>query len=303
MSVAGHEPSSESARRLGDVDEFLSVSALVTPWWRARWFIVAVTLVFAVGAAFASRFMPKQYQASVVVAPVAEGSGSSQLGALGAIASQFGGGGLASLLGGQSGDRRGEMLAILQSESLTTEFIDRNKLLPILYAEKWDAARNAWKESDPSKVPTLWKANQLFRKQVRGFSTDVKTGLSSLTITWQDPRRAAQWANGLVALENDYVRRKAIAESERNIAYLNEQLAKSNVVAVQNSISALLENEIKKEMLARGSDEYALKVIDAATVPERASAPITLFWALLGFLCGLLLSCGAVSIRDVRRRM
>ena len=58
----------------------------------------------------------------------------------------------------------------------------------------------------------------------------------------------------------------------------------------QNSISALLENEIKKIMLARGSAEYAFKIIDAATVPERPASPNPIVWAMVGSIAGILLS-------------
>jgi uncharacterized protein involved in exopolysaccharide biosynthesis len=131
---------------------------------------------------------------------------------------------------------------------------------------------------------------------------DVKTGLLTLTIAWNDPAMSAQWANGIVAMANDYIRAKAISDGERNVSYLNEQLAQSNVVAVQNSISALLENEIKKIMLARGSNEYAFKIIDAATVPERPSSPNPFVWAMVGSIAGLLLSSLIVLARSPRLR-
>jgi len=51
--------------------------------------------------------------------------------------------------------------------------------------------------------------------------TDPKTGLVTLSITWNDPNIAAKWANGLVRMANDYLRDQAIEESERNIAYLD----------------------------------------------------------------------------------
>jgi uncharacterized protein involved in exopolysaccharide biosynthesis len=299
MTLAPHSDSLRAPGAQLD-EELISLKQLLTPLWKGKWFIVAVTALAAVTAgAVAQFFIPKKYEAAVVLSAVSEENNASRLGALGAIASQFGG--LSSLMGGGANDRRSELLAILQSDSLTTEFIRQNDMLPILFADKWDADRKRWKDMAPDEIPTLWKANRFFKQRVRGFSTDSKTGLSSLRIIWTDPQLAAKWANDLVTLGNEYVRQKAIQESERNVAYLNSQLEKSTVVAVQNSISALLENEFKKVMLAQGSKEYAYRVIDAATVPERRSSPSTVIWAIVGFLGGLIASSGLVLIHGTLR--
>jgi uncharacterized protein involved in exopolysaccharide biosynthesis len=89
-----------------------------------------------------------------------------------------------------------------------------------------------------------------------------------------------------VRVTNQYLRDKAIREAERNIQYLNEQASRTNVVEAQKAIYSLLESEINKEMVARGRDEYALKVIDPAFVPERPSSPGPLVLGLLGLGLG-----------------
>ena len=280
-SVSGHAMKDNSSSR----DDFISLLDVFAALWRGKWIVVLVAVLAAAGANVASRLLEKQYEASIVVSPVSEETNSSGLGALGALASQFTG--LASL-GASGNNRKAESIAILQSEGLTTEFIKQNNLLPILYARNWDSAGNRWKVT--KDAPTLWMASRLFRNGIRRTATDGKTGLLTLTITWSNPTMSAQWANGIVAMANQYIRAKATSDGERNVAYLNEQLAKSNVVAVQNSISALLENEIKKIMLARGSEEYAFKIIDAATVPERPSSPSPIVWSIVGSIAGILLS-------------
>jgi uncharacterized protein involved in exopolysaccharide biosynthesis len=302
MSAAQYEPITERSTKDGSQsrDDYVSLLDVFSVLWTGKWVILLGAVIFGVGAFFASWLPEKRYEASVVVSAISEDTNSSGLGALGALASQLGG--LVSLPGTGS-SRKAESMAILQSEGLTTAFIQMNNLLPVLYPKKWDPAAKRWKTVKDE--PTLWMANRLFKTSIRRVSTDLKTGLLTMTITWSDPTTSAQWANGIVAMANDYIRSKAISDGERNISYLNEQLANSNVVAVQNSISALLENEIKKIMLARGSDEYAFKIIDAATVPERPSFPNPTVWAILGSALGILLTSIAIlaSSRRLRRLM
>jgi uncharacterized protein involved in exopolysaccharide biosynthesis len=166
----------------------------------------------------------------------------------------------------------------------------------VLYSSAWDSQRNTWKATDPAKRPTLWKANQFFHGR-REVTTENKTGLVTMAIKWKDPHLAADWANGLVRMTNDYLRAKAIEESERNIRYLNEQALKADTVGEKQAIYLLLENEINDQMLARGSIEYALRVIDPAQAPERAASPRPIIWTVVGGCLGGLLALLIASTR------
>lgn len=228
----------------------------------------------------------KWYQATIVLSPVS----NTNTGGMGSgMASQLGG--LAALAGISVGgdSKKSESLAVLQSEALTEKYIDQNKLLPILYKHDWDDTKGTWKTKS-ADVPTLWKANQYFKKSVRGIATDAKTGIVTLTITWKDPIIAANWANGLVKMTNEFLRAEAISESERNIAYLSEEAAKTNIVEAQKAIYTILEGEINKAMLARGSEQYAFKILDPARPSEKASSPLKSLWVVIGLFGGFFVS-------------
>jgi len=267
--------------------EQVSLGSTFTRVWARKWLVLASALIVGGGSCIAAFVIPREYEASVIIAPVSDDSASGRLGGLGALVGSLGG--LASMTGLSIGanERKSESLAILQSQSLTERFIQDNNLLPELFDKQWDAPNHRWRSDlAPQKRPTLWKGNELFKKRVRKLVTDPKSGLSTLTITWRDPVTAARWANQLVEMANNTIRSHTISESERNISYLNDELKKSTMVAVQNSISMLLESEFKKVMLARGSDEYAFRVLDAALPPERAAFPNRTLWTLLGTVLG-----------------
>jgi uncharacterized protein involved in exopolysaccharide biosynthesis len=269
-------------------DDEITFRDLVKDMWAAKVVLCGVVAGCMLAGIVLGLLVHRQYEATTVLSPViddAAGRGGS--GGLGALASQFGG--IASLaginlLGGNSG-KRDEAIAVLQSELLTERYIRDNNLLPVLYAKLWDKVAQKWRTTDPKKTPTLWKANRDFKK-IRAIVDDKKTGMVIVTMTWTDPKLAAKWANDLVSITNSYLRDKAIREAERNISYLNEQASKTNVIEVQKSIYSLLESEINKEMLARGREEYALKVVDPAFVPEKPSSPGPLLLGLLGFGLG-----------------
>ena len=65
---------------------------------------------------------------------------------------------------------------------------------------------------------------------------------------------------------------------------------KTDVVTVKQAIYSILQSEINKEMLARGNDEYAFKILDPAVAPERPSTPPAWFLMLGGLVGSLGLS-------------
>lgn len=267
----------------------ITIEVIVSRVWHRKWLVVLLALVCAAMAGIAALVFPKSYVATLVAAPASNNSSGGALGGLGAAASQFGG--LASLAGiSVPGDsRKYESLAVLQSEALTDRYISSHNLLPVLYADQWDMGKNAWKSNDVAKIPTLWNANRYFKK-IRSVSTDAKTGLITLTIKWRDPVLAASWANGLVALTNEYLRNKAIAESELNLAYLNAEAAKTDVFPVKQGIYTMIQGEINKTMIAKGTSEFSLKVLDPAVAPEKPSSPQFAIWVLAGFFGGAFFS-------------
>ncbi|MGH8318464.1 MAG: Wzz/FepE/Etk N-terminal domain-containing protein [Steroidobacteraceae bacterium] len=262
-----------------------------------KWLVLSMTIAFTVAAGLAAWLLPRWYDAKILVSPLGEESVGGGFGGLSSIASQFSG--LASLAGvSTTGDtRKAESVAVLQSDAIAERYIRDNNLLPVLYASKWNAVRKTWNTSDPDDVPTLWKAAQYFRKRICDVDIDSKTGLVTLTVTWRDPAIAARWANGVVKMTNDYLRGKAIAESQRDIDYLTAQAAKTDAVGIKETIYALLESELDKAMMAQGTQEYAFKVLDPALAPEIPSFPRPLLWVALGLLCGATISAFVVLIR------
>jgi uncharacterized protein involved in exopolysaccharide biosynthesis len=278
--------------RVSAEDE-IDLRELLLIFWRRRLLVSVIAVFFGAAAVGASFMVSKRYTAEILLAPVS--GGSTSFGGGSSVLSEYKG--LAALAGFASpGDEmKEESVALLKSTLITEEFIQKNHLLPILFASRWNAAEGRWR--DGARVPTLWEGAQYFEKKIRSVREDTKTSLVTLSIDWKNSVEAAAWANGLVKLTNEYSREKAIRIAQRDIAFLNEQSAKTPYVEEHQAISAILESELTKEMLAEGTDEYALKVVDPAFVPEKPTFPKPLLWALLGFLGGGFVGCCYALIR------
>jgi uncharacterized protein involved in exopolysaccharide biosynthesis len=288
----------ESKEKISSNPDEIRLRDLMADLRRAVVPIIVATIIGGIIGGAIGLYRDKEYSASIIVSPVPQDSNSSK-GALGAIANQFSD--LASIAGvtPPGASARSEPIAVLQSQLLTQNYIKAENLLPVLYADKWDEASKRWKATDPKKFPTLWTGNQYFMKNIRQVVDDKATGLVTMKIKWKDPQQAAKWANDLVKATNEYLRSKAIRESERNIAYLTDQGAKTNIVEVRQAVYSLLEQEIDKEMVALGREEYALRVVDPAFPPEKPSSLGVISLTILGLICAAMLSIIVVFARKV----
>jgi uncharacterized protein involved in exopolysaccharide biosynthesis len=263
----------------------------VAMYWRLivmqrKWvfLLTAIATLTAIGIGF---LIPPVYRAETLLVPVEQEKSEG----LGALTGQLGD--LAAIAGinfGSAKDKTAEFVAALNSRALSVSFIKENNLMPILFPNQWDTTKKNWKTV--SNPPTEWRAFELWDKTIRHVSVDRRSGLITLAIEWRDPALAANWANALVKKVNARLRSEAVEEADRSIAYLQQQLPRTNAVEVQQAIYRLIEAQTKKKMIASTRGEYAFTTIDPAVPPESKYKPNRSLIAYVGVLLGLV--CGIV---------
>lgn len=263
----------------------ITLDAMFAEAWRTKWVIAACSVLFAGIAAAAAFVITPKYRAEIVVIPVKVDDARS---ALSSMIGQFGG--LASLAGVSlgGGSNKDEYLQYLRSNTFTARFIEDEQLLPVLFADRWDAAGKRWDVQDPADVPTLADGVREFNRTVRAVQEERRTGIVTLTVVWKDREMAARWANLLVERANRDLRERAIREAQKSIDYLDSELAKTSVIELRQAIYRLVENQIKTVMFANARPEYAFKVIDPAVAPDADDVvrPKKLAMTLLGGILG-----------------
>ncbi len=278
-------------------DDEISLLELWNILWEGKWIGIAITLLCAVTAAIVSLNMTEWYRAEVLLAPAEErrsGDSRSALGNLGGLA------GLAGISVGGGGNV--EALAVLRSRGFIREFIEDLELMPVLFADAWDAAIDDWKNQDADEQPDIRDAVAFFRGDVLTVSEDVQTRLVTLAIDWTDPAIASEWATALVDRLNARMRAQALHEAETNVAYLQEELGSTSLVTLQQTIGRLLETEMQKLMLARGNEQFSFKVLDPAVEPKRRSRPNRTLMVALAIVMGGMLSVVVIFLRHAFRR-
>jgi uncharacterized protein involved in exopolysaccharide biosynthesis len=229
--------------------------------WRFLWrnFVIIGTscVVGAAAGAALSYLVTPRYRAELTFSPAnnSQGNIGGDLGSLAAIAGINIGGG---------NKKAEESLEYIRSRGFTAEFIQRHALLPMLYANKWDAQSGRWKK----EPPTLSAAVKRFSNNVRFISEDRRTGIVTLSIVWSDRALAAEWANTLVAEADAALRQRGVAQLSRSIEYLKQESAQTTELEIRSAVYKVMENELKDQMIARTRDAYAFQVLDPAVPPD-----------------------------------
>lgn len=248
-----------------DIEEEIDLLALWQTLLKYKRMILKATFGTAVLVAAITLLLPNIYRAEVLLAPVASEGGksglSSALGGLGGLASMAG----ISLGGGGSIE---ENLAVLKSRDFLWKFAQEKKLMPILF----ERSRLAdFLNSDP---PGQWDLYRLLIEDGNlHVNVDKDSGLITVGVEWVDPVLVAEWANLLVHSLNQHLAQQAIARSESNLKYLNEELMRTPVEEMRKTLFELIASEQKNAMLASTQKEFAFKVLDPAVEPDKKAKP------------------------------
>ncbi len=267
--------------------------------------IIVVAAVCTAVAVLLALTATQIYRSETQVVPAADNSASNPLSSLVSGLPNIGG---LNALSNKGGSGLAEAIATIKSQQFTVEFIEEQNLLPVLFADQWDASAKKWDVDEPEQIPSLADGYILFSSEVRKIVEEDDT-IVTLAIEWSDPQLSADWANALVAKLNLRMREKAISEADRTIAFLQEELLKTNVVEIRQAIFSMMENQLNTRTVASVREEYSFRVISPAIAPEpdRFIRPQRLFMVIMGGIFGMafgvFLSFLLFGIRRIRSEL
>jgi len=258
--------------------------------------ILGITIICSGLAIAYAVYAPEVFKADSLLAPAQdEKSGvSSMLGQFGGLAAMAG----ISIPSDSNVDR---VLATLETREFLTKFIRRNDLLPVIFKDRWVEVSKSFKLDDKGEEPSIDDGYTILLGCIE--SEQDKSGLIKLSISWEDPDIAAQWANDLVKQLNEQLRQKAIADSKKRVGYLEQELAKTTLQDMRSVLYNLLESEKQKAMLANVNEDFALEVIDPAVAPETREKPKRKLIVALGGVCGGFLGIFAVFFAQFLQKL
>ena len=297
-------------------DDEIDLKELFSAIWSGKITIIVTTILAAAIAIGYALSQPNIYKAEALLSPV-----SNDGGGIGGLASQFGG--LASLagvsLGGGSADKTTMGIEVLKSRQFFSQFMEQHDVLvPLMAATNWESATNqliidpeiydtktkTWlREVAPPRQskPSLQEAHEVFR-QLISVSQDKETGFVTLSVEHFSPYIAKEWVDILILSINHTIREQDVAQAERSITYLQQQIQSTQLAELQAGFFELIQSQTETIMLANASPEYLFKTLDPAVVPELKAKPKRALIAVLGTMLGGMLGVLIVLVRHFSRK-
>lgn len=153
------------------------------------------------------------------------------------------------------------IIARLKSRDFTTLFLEQYNIYRHFYPQHWNNKEEKWENGfEPDRGESLVR----FREEVRAISLDEETDIITIAMRWHEADLASEMANLYVKSFNEFIREKTQKEVQRKQEFLQEELLRSDIVDIQQSIYRLIEAQTAIAMLASAREEYVLEVIDPA---------------------------------------
>jgi uncharacterized protein involved in exopolysaccharide biosynthesis len=266
-----------------DIDLLPFVNAVI----EARWWIVGSVFAFAILTAIWAYSKPYMFESSIKVSIVdIEDPGgvapddrrASEV--LTLVEHGF-------VMGTTHDNYNDVMRARLGSRKFTMRFLDQHNIYRYFYPEQWSEERQAWAEGfTPDRGATFTR----FRDEVRAITLNEETDITTVAMKWPQPEVARDLANLYVKSFNEYIRERTMEDVRRKQAFLEQELHRSDVLEMQQSIYRLIEAQTAMAMLASAREEYALEIIDPAALPYRSFNMSRKKKVLIGAIAGGLLA-------------
>lgn len=256
--------------------------------WLGRWWILLCVMFSGLLATGIALWLPNIYRVEAVLAPT----------------KQF-----------------GVTLELAKSRQFIISFINRHQLaVPIMAAtgvdektqqlridpELFDEKNGKWvrEVKAPKKVePSHWELYKAFN-EIFSLERDKSSDLMTVAFDFYSPEMAKQWADLFIVELDSAMKARDLADAERNIAYLVQQLSK--VPKDDEEMREVLSKSIREQdnirMYVKANPEYAFKVLDPADIPEEKAKPKRALMVLLGTLLGGMLGVMIVLLRHALSR-
>jgi uncharacterized protein involved in exopolysaccharide biosynthesis len=302
--ITESKASSDSSLTDSESNDEIDLWKLLQAIWNGKWLILLFTAFFSIGAVLYALSLSDQYRAVSILAPASSSSSSS----LSKLAGQFGG--LASLAGvslggGDGADKTTIAIELMKTWGFLEQFIlESNIAAEVFAATKWDKAKKQliydqeiydpvskkWlldpqSDSGGTFEPSSWVLYQELSKRLT-ISKDKETGLIRVSLEFYSPELAKEWVDMLIKQINKQMKNEDKASAKKSIEFLTEQVSKTQVADMQAVFFQLIEEQAKTLMLAEVNDEYVLKTVSPAKIPEEKSGPKRALICIVGFLLG-----------------
>ena len=299
-----------------ETDDEIDLLELWQVIWQHRKFVLSFTIGVVVIAVIWSLAMTNIYRSKTVIIP--SGQSASRLGSLASLA------GISSPISASAT----EILALLKSDILKKEVIEKYHLLPILFYKSWDKKKNRWKKPSEfsvfiAKIRSKFGNNSNSNARHIKLTPDMDAGMKALggifdvnvnkklgiidmSIEYPNPDTADRLLNDIITTLKNHMTAEAIRIAKKKSSILKRELLKTSDPTIQQALYRLIVKQMARITTAKVSENFAFKVIDPPYSPDKKYKPKRKLIVILAFITSLIFSIFLVffieSVKNAKKR-
>ena len=284
------------------------ITDIIKQLFESKKIIISITVFSALLSVFISLTLPNLYKSEALLAPSSVDN---------SVSSKFSGYSSLTNLAGISLPDEGitlsqEALARIKTYSFfLNHFIPNIRLQDLMAVLKWDSENNSilydnsvydsenqtWlKDGEPNSPPSSQEAFEIYKSIIE---IEEKTNsLVIISLEHKSPYVSKEWIEVIIENINKSMKERAQDKAQRSINFLNDYANNTSVQALKDTTSNLMEDQMKKLMLAASSSDFVFRVLDEPIVAEKKSRPTRSLICILGTILGFMFSCFYVLFRD-----
>lgn len=169
-------------------------------------------------------------------------------------------------------------------------------------SEQFDSVQNKWVRSASFPYVAKPSNQEAFFYYLESFSIEElnSSGFISINFNHVSPFIAKEWVQLMVANINEYMKNIDKGIAKNSIIFLESIAKDTNLSQMKDTISLLLEDQVKILMLAEASDNYIFSYIESPYVAEKKAKPSRFFIVFFGGILGLALGLFVATFRFFR---
>lgn len=290
----------------------IDIKVAINTLWKDRYLIIFLPILITLLIFLFSFFLPTYYKSSAILMATNENN-SDPLSEISNIAA------IAGINIDPNSNNTDEMIEIIKSRQFLSHLITFEDVLPSLMASKsydentkqlifdeniYNSQKKEWVSklgSKESLIPSYIETHEDFIEDFLQIDENVRTGFITISIEHISPIFSKDFLDLIISEANNVKRNQDLEKSSKALDYLKLQYSNTSLVEIRESISKLIESEMKTQMLAKINEDYVLKPIDPPYLPEEKSWPKRTIIVVATFLLSLISAISYIFIRNFFR--
>ena len=284
--------------------------------WSNKFYIAALTSLFALISILYVLSLPNVYKSHAVLLPSKKDS------SIDTMLNQYSGlAGIAGIsLPSDSSSRSQEAVARIQSFNFFSNYFLKDIAIEDLVATNgWNSENNRliynkkifipetaqWIKGtrfSKSGIPSKQEAYKIYL-DIINITENKKSSLVTLSVKHHSPFIAKQWTEIIIDKINKIMRSIDSKEVVESMNFLNKKYTESKNENIKKSFSALHEEQLKRMMIIDSNEDYIFEILDPPIVPEFKSEPKRSLMVLLLTSLGFILSTFFSLVLNYRKNL